>query len=109
MSTLETNVFPITNLSDLAASYRLYRIRGLRPEHPQYFHNRQALISRLSYGLRSPVTIIDRGGTPHAVIRADADDPLSPVKLVRATAILERIDEEFRLDFAKRSTETDGI
>ena len=109
MSTLETNVFPITNLSELSASYRLYRIRGLRPEHPQYFHNRQAVVSKLSYGLRSPVTIIDRDGTPHAVIRDDADEPSSPVKLVRATAILERVAGDFRLDFATRSRETDGI
>ena len=109
MSILESNVFPITNLSDLAASYRLYRIRGLRPEHPQYFHNRQALISRLSYGLRSPVTIIDRDGTPHAVIRDDADEPSSTVKLVRATAILERVDGDFRLDFTTRAPQTDGI
>src|SRR5262249_40102068 len=109
MSVLETNVFPITNLSELSASYRLYRVRGLRPEHPQYFLNRQALISRLSYGLRSPVTVIDRGGSPHAVIRDDAADPPSPVQLVRATAILERVKGDFRLDFTRRSPQTDSI
>src|SRR4051794_2393681 len=103
MSVLETNVFPITNLSELTASYRLYRSRGLRPEHPRYFHNRQALISRLSYGLRSPVTIIDRGGTPHAVIRDDADEPPSPVQLVRATAYLDRVKGDCQLDFTRRS------
>src|SRR2546423_9159896 len=109
MSVLETNVFPITNLSELTASYRLYRIRGLRPEHPQYFHNRQTLIRRLSFGLRSPVTIIDQQGTPHVVIRDDTDDPPSPVQLVRATAILERVKGDFRLDFNKRSPQTDDI
>lgn len=109
MSVLDTNVFPITNLSEFTASYRLYRIRGLRPEHPQYFHNRQTLIRRLSFGLRSPVTIIDRQGTPHVVVRDDADDPPSPVQLVRATAILERVKGDFHLDFTRRSPQTDDI
>ena len=109
MSVLETNVFPITNLSELTASYRLYRIRGLRPEHPQYFHNRQALIRRLSFGLQSPVTIIDHDGTPHAVIRDNTDDPPSSVQLVRAAAILERVEGDFRLNFTRRSPQTDAI
>jgi hypothetical protein len=109
MSVLETNIFPITNLSELTASYRLYRIRGLRLEHPQYFQNRQALISRLSFRLRNPVTIIDRNGTPHLVIRDDGEEPPSPVQLVRATAYLDRVKGDFELDFTRRSPETDGI
>src|SRR5262249_17920431 len=107
MSVLETNVFPITNLSELTASYRLYRIRGLRPEHPQYFHTRQALSRRLGFGLRTPVTIIDHQGPPHVVVRDAADDPPSHVQLVRATAILERVRGDFHLDFTKRSPQTD--
>jgi len=78
MSVRETNLFPITNLSELSAAYRLYRIRGLRPEHPPHFQNRQALISRLSFRLRNPVTIIDRQGTPHLVVRDDGEEPPSP-------------------------------
>lgn len=73
MSGFETNVFPITNLADLSAEYRLYRIRGLNPDQDEYYSNREILKRRLSYLLRKPVTVIDREELPHLVVRADAD------------------------------------
>jgi hypothetical protein len=109
MSALETNIFPIANLAQLLASYRLYRVRGLRPEQPEYFQNRQALLRALSYEMHSPVTVIDRQGVPHVAIREDAPEPRSPVPLVRATAYLDRVKGTFRLDFSTRSPETDAI
>jgi hypothetical protein len=109
MSALETNIFPIANLSELTASYRLYRIRGLRPDQPECYQNRQALLRRLSYQLQSPVTVIDREGVPHVAIREDAAEPPSRVPLVRTTAYLERVKGKFRLDFAARSPESDVI
>jgi alkylated DNA nucleotide flippase Atl1 len=109
MNTLETNVFPITNLSQLSAGYRLYRIRGLRAEQSEFFQNQQALVRRLSYRLKSPVTIITRDGEPHLAVRDDAPEPPSPISLVRATAYLDRVPGDFRLDFTARSPETDPI
>jgi hypothetical protein len=78
MSALETNIFPITNLAQLSATYRLYRVRGLRSEQPEYFQNRQALLRALSYEMHSPVTVIDRDALPHVAIREDAPEPRSP-------------------------------
>lgn len=109
MIALETNVFPIINLTELSAGYRLYRIRGLRAEHDEFFQNQQALIRKLSYRLRSPVTIVTRGGEPHVAIREDAQEPPSPVSLVRATAYLDRVPGTMTLDVAQRSPETDAI
>lgn len=109
MNALETNVYPITNLGQLSAGYRLYRIRGLRAEQGEYFQNQQALVRRLSYRLKSPVTIVTHDDEPHLAIRDDAPEPPSPVSLVRATAYLDRVPGEFRLDFTKRSPETDPI
>ncbi|MGO9115242.1 MAG: hypothetical protein ACLP9L_39015 [Thermoguttaceae bacterium] len=109
MNALETNVFPITNLSQLSAGYRLYRIRGLRAEQGEFFQNQQALVRRMSYRLKSPVTIVTRDGEPHLAIRDDAPEPQSPVSLVRATAYLDRVPGDFRLDFTARSPETDPI
>src|SRR3954454_18703199 len=109
MTALETNVFPITNLKELSAGCRLYRIRGLRADQDEFFQNQQALIRRLSYRLHSPVTIVSRGGEPHLAVREDAPEPPSPVSLVRATAYLDRVPGDLRLDFASRSPETDPI
>jgi hypothetical protein len=69
MSGLETNVFPILNLPELVTTYVLARIRGLNPEQAEYYQNRQALIRKLSFSLRSPVTIIERDDEPWLVLR----------------------------------------
>lgn len=37
MYTLETNVFPITNLAGLTTRYRLCRIVGLRKDQSEYY------------------------------------------------------------------------
>ena len=81
MTALETNVFPITNLKELSAGYRLYRIRGLRAEQGEFFQNQQALVRRLSYRLLSPVTVVSLDGELHVAIREDDPEPPSPVSL----------------------------
>src|ERR1051326_1236492 len=106
---LETNVYSITNLSQLSATYRLYRIRGLRAEQDEFFQNQQSLIRRLSYHLHSPVTAITHDGIPHLALRDDAAEPPSPISLVRATVYLDAVPGTFSLDFTARSDETDPI
>ena len=59
MTGLETNVFPITNLADLSASYRLYHVRGLGSDQAEFFQNRDALVRFLSFRLNSPVTVVE--------------------------------------------------
>jgi hypothetical protein len=109
MSALETNVFPIANLRALSSPYRLYRIRGIRMEDPEYHQNLQTLIRKLSYSLRSPVTSIMQNGETRLVVRDDAPEPPSPFPLVRATAYLDRLPDIHTLDYTLSSPETDPI
>jgi len=109
MTRLETNIFLITNLSELKCEYRLYAIRGLSTEQDEYNRNVQILIRDLSYRLRSPVTVIVRDSKPHLVLRTDAAEPPSPFQLVRTTAYFERTDEVLTLDYQNRTAETGRI
>ena len=109
MKTLHTNVFEITNLDELRSRYKLYRIRGLSTGQEEYDHNRQILIQKLSFKLRSPVTIIERDNSPYLVLREDAPDPPSPFGLVRAAAYFEATDDALTLDFENPTEETAPI
>lgn len=106
---IETNVFPIINLNELTSAYRLYRIRGLQKMQPEYYQNCQALIKKLSFALRSPVTVIHRDADTFLVVRDDAAQPPSPFPLVRTTAYFDRVEGQQHLDFAVRNPENDEI
>ena len=107
MAGLETNVYPILNLNELSARYRLYRIRGLR-RGGEYYQNRQEIGKKMSIKHRTPATVVDIDGAPHLVLRDDVADPES-MPLVRGTAHFNRLDEVFTLDFTKRDPITDTI
>lgn len=109
MITLHTNIFEVKNLAQLTSKYRLYRIKGLRPDQAQYHQNRQALIRQLSFQLKAPVTVIVRDGQPLLVTKADAPAPPEKCDLVRTPIRLELLPGEFTLDFCKRSPENDII
>lgn len=110
MGRLETNVFAITNLSELSTSYRMYRIKGLHREHDEYYQNLQAITRKLSYALKAPVISVERDEIPYLVIPNDAGDPPSPFPLVRAApAIFEAVPGVFQLDYTLRSPENDQI
>lgn len=106
---VETNVFVLKNLEDLSSRYRLYRIVGLRSEHPEYYENRQAIIRKLSYTLRNPVAIIDRDEQPYLVVRADAPMLLDPLPLIRVKVNFELSSDTLELDYTHRSPENDVI
>ena len=109
MITLHTNIFEIKNLGDLTSDYRLYRIKGLRPEHPQYHQNRQTLIKLLSFQLKSPVTVILRNDEPLLVAKADLPSPPEWCDLVRTPIKLEALPGVLTLNYCQRSAETDPI
>ncbi len=110
MTTLRTNIFRILNLGELNAKYRLYRIRGLSKEQPEYYQNKQLLIKSLSYALRTPATITDRGEEGiFLVVRDDAGRPESPFSLVRTTVYLDPTDETHELDFTAGDNEDQEI
>ena len=109
MSTLETNIYPILNLDDLSARYRLYKIRGLAPEHPEYYQNTQSLIRDISYALSTPAAITESGEETFLVIRDDAGRPDYEYQLVRATVYLEYSEVTYDLNFGKLDSRTEPI
>ena len=109
MSRLETNIFPVANLAQLKSRYRLYHIRGLSVDQEEYDPNIQTLIRKLSFSMRSPVTVILQNGEPHLALPDDAPEPPSPYQLVRATAVFDRTDQVFTLDYECPTPETEAL
>lgn len=107
MST-ETNIFPITNLIDLSSRYTLYTIRGLNNAPEEYYQNCQNIIKRLSYSMRSPVTIIYRDNGPFLVIE-DGKTPPKSLSVVRTNVQFDRCSDTLELDYTVRTTENDTI
>ncbi|MCP9496310.1 MAG: hypothetical protein MSG64_17850 [Pyrinomonadaceae bacterium MAG19_C2-C3] len=97
-----------SNAHELTSEYKLYRIKNLNRDHPEYYANRDR-ISKLSYKLRKPVTVIQRDGVPHLVVRADAENVPQMLKVVQAIVYFEPLPGTFRLDYALRSPENDEI
>src|SRR4051812_16329361 len=100
MLQIETNVFRIKNLAELSTSYRLYRIRGVQSDHPEYFRNRDLVARRLSYQLRSSATVIDRHNEPHLVLSHESETPPNSLNLVRTTAYFDEVPGTFEVDFS---------
>ena len=88
MNTIETNIFSISNLAELNAAYRVYRIRGLQPDHSEYFQNRQAITRGVSFALKTPALVLDSNDGPILIVRSDAPSPQSPMELVRTSSAL---------------------
>ena len=102
MRQLETNIYSITNLDELSTRYRLVEVAGLRRDQAEYFQNRQALERRLSYSLRKPVLVVERGDVPFVVVPEDVATLPSEVELVRVVVQLRPRDEGVDLDYSKR-------
>ncbi|HZI57795.1 MAG TPA: hypothetical protein VFF39_13520 [Verrucomicrobiae bacterium] len=109
MTRLESNIFPIRNLDQLSAKYRLYRIRGLSKDHPQYYQNRQNLVRRLSYSLKTPATTVENGDATLLALREDAPNPPSPFPLVRGTAYFDALPDVRELNFSQLNSENEVI
>jgi hypothetical protein len=108
MSRIETNDFAISNLAELTSRYRLFRIRGIRRDHSQYYTILGRVVRRLSYLLRKPVTVIERDEIPHLVVREDAGAALTPLSLGQ-TVYFDQIGDVFNLDYTVRTPENDEI
>jgi len=110
MTGLQTNTYPITNLSSLSSKYRLHRIRGLRPEQDEYYQNIHAITRKLSYELKNPVTVIEREDGPCLVLRDDPTlEPPPMLDLVRCSVYFDPCDSQLVLDYTLRSPENDAI
>ncbi|MFQ4136305.1 Piwi domain-containing protein [Nodosilinea sp. PGN35] len=106
--TIETNIFPFLNLSELSTQYRLYTIRGLK-HHSEYYQNRQNLIQRLSYKLKHPVTIVEIENKPFLVVSANAPKVPDRYPIIRGIAYFSSTNEIFELDYSLRNPQNDEI
>jgi len=106
MNTLETNIFSIGNLSELSSRYRLYRVRGLSKDQEDYHKNLNSLVTKCSRDLLSPVTAIERDGSPWLVVCEGDSEPKSPQMLIRRSVYLDKSAETLVVDFGRLSQET---
>lgn len=95
----ETNIFRITNLADLSAEYRLYRVKGLTEGQEDYYRNVNSLVNRLSRQLRSPVTFVQRDGVPYLVISEDKREVETEHPVDGRTAYLEKGSDVLPVNF----------
>ncbi len=109
MSTLETNIYPILNLDDFSARYRLYKVRGLARDDSEYYQNTQTLIRDISYALSTPAAVIESEDETFLVVRDDAKRPDYEYPLVRATVYLEHSEVTYDLNFGKLDARTEPI
>lgn len=106
---IETNIYKIENLADIQTSYKTYKIIGLYQEHPEYFQNQQALIRKLSYQLRRPVTVVEKNSQPYLVVMEGANHPPSPYNLIRTVVEFELDTENASVDYKLRESTNDDI
>jgi hypothetical protein len=109
MNTIETNIFPILNLKDLSAAYRVYRIRGLRTDHSEYHQNRQAITRQASFLLKTPALVLDSKDAPVLVVRSDSAEPPSPMQIVRGAVYFDDANEQRDVDFFSSDPEVRQI
>lgn len=109
MARIESNIFRILNLTDLSSRYKLYAIRGLDGDHPDYYQNRDNVQSRISYLLQVPALVIERERASYLVMPAEAPDPPSSLMVVMGQVAFERSGDTFNINFVQRSTEDEAI
>lgn len=109
MSRIETNIFPITNLSELSSRYRMCRLVGLHKGQDEYYPNRQQLQKNLSFKLRRPVIVIEREGKPYLVVPDDVATLPAEYPMVRTVVRIEPLAETIELDYTLRTPENNEI
>lgn len=113
MSGIETNVFPLLNLEDLSARYKLYKIKGLNQNASsggdESYRKINALITKLSFLLQIPVTYIEEDAEFFLVVRDDAKNVPESVDVVRTRLYLEELSQTFDVNYTKRSRNNDRV
>ncbi len=108
MGWLETNIFPIVNLSEVSGRYRLCRVLGLDRQHPQYYQNRDHL-ERLSFRLKKPVQVLERADELYLAVPEDVTALPAQYQLVRTVVQFRPTSDVLSLDYSQRNPENDLI
>ena len=106
---IQTNIYPVLNISDLGFHYDTYRIRNLRRDQDEYFQNKEGLARVLSFKLSAPVQVVEYSGEPFLIVPSDALDVPEKVSLVRTVVYLEPTARNTEVDFSLRTSENNAI
>jgi hypothetical protein len=96
-----TNIFPILNANELISRYTMHRIRGLNNAPNEYYANCQHIIRKLSYSLKSPITIIHDQNNPF-LITPEGVQPPNTLSLIGTSVRFEK-DKTVDLDYTNYS------
>ena len=98
---IQTNIYLIENLGDLNCNYRLYKLRGLSKNYPDYEKNIQHLIQILSRMTRSPCVVVKENNEVFIAQPSDSIDLPESVPLVGTQILIEETAIERKLEFDK--------
>ncbi len=96
---LTTNIFPISNLDQLATSFTLFRVRGLNSKQPEYHTNRSHIELALKRVTHSSVVLYEDHGEVIAAIHGDTKDVPKSMALVRCQVQIEPLNTEREIRF----------
>jgi hypothetical protein len=108
MPTIETNLYPITNLERLTAKYRLYRVKGLYPDQDEYHRRCQRLRQTLNRELKTSCGILTRNDEAVLALRQDAPEP-PPQTMLGGPVAIEASGKVLPVDFLHRTPETESL
>src|SRR5688500_10389864 len=108
--TTETNIYPILNLSGLHARFRVYRVKGLRPEQPEFHQNCQQLRRALARALGfRPMEVLNRAEGALVALAEDCPEPPDQIMLIRAQVAFEKLSQGIDVDFGHLTPETETL
>src|SRR5581483_8522684 len=106
---IEMNCFYIDGLKALSTQYRLFQVIGLHRDSPEYYHNVQRIIRRLSFLMKAPVTTHDVNDETFFVIPKGYGNPPDHITLVGSVATLKDTGREIDLQFDTSSAGLDPV
>lgn len=108
--TTETNIFPIQNLSELRARFRVYQVRGLRADQTEFHRNRMELRNHVAAACGGrPTELLARDEGLFIALAEEAPEPPASVLLVRGQAALEKTSEIITVDFSRLTSATEPL
>ena len=99
MPSLDTNIFPILNLSEFETTYQKIEISGLNPDDQEFFSNKMQLQRKLTSRYKQPILILGKNGNYYAVAPNSIKLFPTEISLVRAVVQLIQTDELIDIDF----------
>lgn len=108
--TTETNIYPIRNLHGMCARFRLYRVRGLRPDHAEYHQNCQQLRRLIGkqMGFR-PLEVLKRADGAYLALAEECPEPPESLVLIRGQVAFEDTRQPVVVDFDHLTPETEPL